>query len=194
MRLFALLALLPIAALAQTESATNGSAPAPTTPRTQYITESAPAPTRPSSATTTTTAAATARPAPRPAAAATPVASAPAPAPTLVAAPAAATATPVIALPGQAAIAPTAPTLTLEQRRQQELLANAGKLDQANRDLLAKNQLMQLEIEKLATQVNVLKNDRSNEGIRNGALAVIAGFLLGWFFASLRGGNKGSSW
>lgn len=192
MRLLALLVLLPIAALAQTESATNGSAPAPTAPRTQYITESAPAPTRPSSATTTP--AATARPAPRPAAAATPVASTPVPAPTPVAAPAAATATPVIALPGQAAIAPTAPTLTLEQRRQQELLANAGKLDQANRDLLAKNQLMQLEIEKLATQVNVLKNDRSNEGIRNGALAVIAGFLLGWFFASLRGGNKGSSW
>lgn len=194
MRLLALLVLLPIAALAQTESATNGSAPAPTAPRTQYITESAPAPTRPSSATTTP--AATARPAPRPAAAATPVASTPVPAPTPVAAPGAtaASATPVIALPGQAAIAPTAPTLTLEQRRQQELLANAGKLDQANRDLLAKNQLMQLEIEKLATQVNVLKNDRSNEGIRNGALAVIAGFLLGWFFASLRGGNKGSSW
>lgn len=189
MRLLALLVLLPIAALAQTESA---SAPAPTAPRTQYITESAPASARPSSATTTAPVATAARPAPRPAVLATLATTTPAAAQTPATTPATvATATPVIALPGQA---PAVPAMTLEQRHQQELLANAGKLDQANRDLLAKNQLMQLEIEKLATQVNVLKNDRSNEGIRNGALAVIAGFLLGWFFASLRGGNKGSSW
>lgn len=191
MRLLTLLALLPVAALAQTESPANGSTT--TAPRTQYITEpAAPAPVRTAPVQTAPT-----RPAPAPVARPAPVtatpAATPAPAAATAAAAPAVTATPVIALPGQTS-APVTPTLTLEQRRQQELLANAGKLDLANRDLLAKNQLMQLEIEKLATQVNVLKNDRSNEGIRNGALAVIAGFLLGWFFASLRGGSKSSSW
>lgn len=84
---------------------------------------------------------------------------------------------------------PAPPVITPEQRHQQELLANADRVDKINRDLLAEKQKMALQLEQLETQVNVLKMDRSNEGIRDGALAVIAGFLLGWFFASSRKSN-----
>lgn len=82
--------------------------------------------------------------------------------------------------------------MTLEQRRQLELLANAERIDKANRELLAKNQELQLQNENLGMQINVVRHDRSSEGIWKGALAVIAGFLLGWFFAS--GGRRKSSW
>jgi hypothetical protein len=89
----------------------------------------------------------------------------------------------------QAAPAP----LTLEQRRQQELLANAQRIDKANRELLAKNQELQLQNENLSMQVNVIKRDKSSEGIWKGALAVIAGFFMGWYFAGSSGRRK-SSW
>lgn len=82
--------------------------------------------------------------------------------------------------------------LTVEQRRQQELVANAEKLDEANRNLLARTQEQQLQLENLNLQVKVLQNDRSTQAIWNGAGAVILGFVLGLFFASnSRGGGKG---
>jgi hypothetical protein len=84
--------------------------------------------------------------------------------------------------------------VTVEQRRQQELVANAEKLDEANRNLLARNQEQQLQLENLNLQVKVLQNDRSTQAIWNGAGAVILGFVLGLFFASnSRGGGK-SGW
>ncbi len=93
----------------------------------------------------------------------------------------------------QPAPQPAPVPLTPEQRHQQELLANAQRIDQANRELLAKNQELQLQNESLAMQVNVIKRDKSSEGIWKGALAVIAGFLMGWFFAS-SGNRRKSSW
>ena len=84
------------------------------------------------------------------------------------------------------------PAITIEQRRQQEVLANAERVDKANRELLARNQELQLQLENLAIQNNVLKHDRSNEGIWKGAGAVIAGFLMGWFFSGA--GRRKSSW
>ncbi|MCC2637324.1 MAG: hypothetical protein K0Q68_1043 [Moraxellaceae bacterium] len=121
-----------------------------------------------------------------------------------VAAPAAARATPVVT-PAAPAVQPQVPAteaapqqppapapMTLEQRRQIELLANAERIDKANRELLAKNQELQLQNENLAMQINVIRHDRSSEGIWKGALAVIAGFLMGWFFAN--GGRRKSSW
>lgn len=139
-----------------------------------------------------------------PARAATPVVPAapkpapvPAPARPVVVAPAA-PATPGVAAPGQAVapeagapVAPPAPP-TPEQRRQLELLANAERIDRANRELLAKNQELQLQNENLGMQINVIRHDKSSEGIWKGALAVIAGFLLGWFFAT--GSRRKSSW
>lgn len=89
-------------------------------------------------------------------------------------------------------IATPAPEVTLEQRRQQELLIDAQRIDKANHELLAKNQDLQLQIENLALQNNVLKRDRSSEGIWKGALAVITGFLMGWYFSG--GGRRKSSW
>ena len=82
--------------------------------------------------------------------------------------------------------------VTLEQRRQQEMLANAERVDKANRELLARNQELQLQLENLSIQNNVLKRDRSNDGIWKGAGAVIIGFLMGWFFSGA--GRRKSSW
>ena len=57
---------------------------------------------------------------------------------------------------------------------------------------LYQTQELQLQNETLGIQVNVLQKDRSNEGIRNGAIAVIVGFLMGWFFSGSR--RSKSSW
>ena len=57
------------------------------------------------------------------------------------------------------------PAISVEQRRQQEVLANAERIDKANRDLLARNQEQQLQMENLSIQNNQLKLDRSSEGI-----------------------------
>jgi hypothetical protein len=86
----------------------------------------------------------------------------------------------------------TTPAISPEQRHQQEMLANAERVDKANRELLARNQELQLQMENLSIQNNVLKRDRSNEGIWNGAGAVIIGFLMGWVFAGI--GRRKSSW
>ena len=66
---------------------------------------------------------------------------------------------------------------------QRMLIANAEKIDNMNRELLTQNQSLQLNNEKLAQQVDLLQHDRSAEGMRNGALAVIAGLFIGWFLA-----------
>lgn len=97
------------------------------------------------------------------------------------------------AIPLAPAVAPAPAPLTLEQRHQQELLANAQRIDKANRELLAKNQELQLQNENLSMQVNVIKRDKSQEGIWKGALAVIAGFLMGWYFSG-NSGRRRSSW
>ncbi len=118
------------------------------------------------------------------------------PAPAVSVTPAKAPVTPVAAAavtPQVTDAAPVAPpVITIEQRRQQEMLVNAERVDKANRELLARNQELQLQLENLAIQNNVLKHDRSNEGIWKGAGAVIAGFFMGWFFSGA--GRRKSSW
>ncbi len=89
------------------------------------------------------------------------------------------------------AVAPVIEPSSAEQRRQAELLSNAERIDKANRELLARNQELQLQNENLNLQNNVLQRDKSSEGIWKGALAVIAGFLLGWYFA---GSRRKSGW
>lgn len=127
---------------------------------------------------------------------AAPVATAAAPTPAASVTPAKTPATPVapVAVTPQVteAVPVAPPVITIEQRRQQEMLVNAERVDKANRELLARNQELQLQLENLAIQNNVLKHDRSNEGIWKGAGAVIAGFLMGWFFSGA--GRRKSSW
>lgn len=72
------------------------------------------------------------------------------------------------------------------------MLANAERIDKANRELLAKNQELQLQNENLNLQNTRLKLDKSSDGIWKGALAVIAGFLMGWYFSG--GNRRKSSW
>lgn len=84
------------------------------------------------------------------------------------------------------------PVLTLEQRHQLELLANAERVDKANRELLAKNQELQLQNENLNLQNTRLKLDKSSDGLWKGAVIVIVGFLIGWYFSG--GGRRKSSW
>lgn len=133
---------------------------------------------------------------PKPAAAVTPPATAvttPAPVPVKpVAAPARIASPPAATAVAPVAEVPAAPVLTLEQRRQLELVSNAQRIDKANHELLAKNQELQLQNENLNLQNNVLKRDKSSDGIWKGALAVIAGFLMGWYFSG--GGRRKSSW
>jgi hypothetical protein len=100
-----------------------------------------------------------------------------------------------VATPVPAPAMPVAPApLTPEQRRQQELLANAERIDRANRELLARNQELQVQNENLSMQNNVIRRDKSSEGIWKGALAVIVGFLMGWFFSSGSSSRRKSSW
>jgi hypothetical protein len=124
-----------------------------------------------------------------------------APAPAHPAATAVPAAAPVAASAGTSASATAAvpettiteaPALTLEQRHQQELLENAGRLDRANHDLLARNQELQMQNENLSLQNNQLKHDRSSDGIWKGAFAVIIGFLMGWYFSG--GSRRRSNW
>ncbi|MDO8268028.1 MAG: hypothetical protein Q7T32_09405 [Moraxellaceae bacterium] len=125
-----------------------------------------------------------------------PAAPAAIPAPAVSVTPAKAPVTPVAAaaVTPQVTDAPPVapPVITIEQRRQQEMLVNAERVDKANRELLARNQELQLQLENLAIQNNVLKHDRSNEGIWKGAGAVIVGFIMGWFFSGA--GRRKSSW
>lgn len=116
----------------------------------------------------------------------TPAAPRPAPA-----APAALNTTVPSVAPDASGATPVVEPSSAEQRRQAELLSNAERIDKANRELLARNQELQLQNENLNLQNNVLQRDKSSEGIWKGALAVIAGFLLGWYFA---GSRRKSGW
>lgn len=87
-------------------------------------------------------------------------------------------------------VAPEPPKNTLEQRHQQELLANAQRIDDANRNLLAKNQELALQIESLALQNKSLKHQKGSEGMTTGFFITVGGFLLGWFFASRQRKNQ----
>ncbi|RZU44885.1 hypothetical protein EV700_1686 [Fluviicoccus keumensis] len=86
-------------------------------------------------------------------------------------------------------------SLSPAQRAEHDLLANARKLDQANQELLSRNQVLAMQNENLTQQVKLLQEDRSAENIRSGALAVIAGVLLGWFLSgSAARRSRKSTW
>lgn len=69
------------------------------------------------------------------------------------------------------------PELSNEQKL---LIENALKLDALNKELLTRNQQLQITNEKLSLQVEILKHDRYSEGTRDTLISVIGGILLGW--------------
>jgi hypothetical protein len=97
---------------------------------------------------------------------------------------------PAAAIPDASNALAAAPALSLEQRRQAELVANAERIDEANRALLAKNQELQLQNDNLNVQNNMLKHDRSSDGMWKGAGIIAVGFALGLFFASRQRKSK----
>jgi len=69
------------------------------------------------------------------------------------------------------------PELSNEQKL---LIENAQKLDVLNKELLTRNQQLQVTNEKLSLQVEILKHDRYSEGTRDTLISIIVGILLGW--------------
>lgn len=65
---------------------------------------------------------------------------------------------------------------------QKLLIENASKLDALNKELLDRNQQLQLNNEKISLQVEMLKHDRYSEGTRDTLVSLLLGVLLGWFF------------
>ena len=72
---------------------------------------------------------------------------------------------------------------SLEQKL---LIENAKKLDALNRELLVRNQQLQLTNEKLSLQVEMLKHDRYSEGTRDTLVTILLGILVGWFLSKTK--------
>ena len=72
---------------------------------------------------------------------------------------------------------------SLEQKLLNE---NAKKLDSLNRELLVRNQQLQLTNEKLSLQVEMLKHDRYTEGTRDTLVTILLGILVGWFLSKTK--------
>ncbi|MFO1392027.1 MAG: hypothetical protein U1E94_07430 [Agitococcus sp.] len=65
---------------------------------------------------------------------------------------------------------------------QKLLIENATKLDSLNKELLVRNQQLQLTNEKISLQIEMLKHDRYSEGTRDTLVSIFVGILIGWFF------------
>ena len=65
---------------------------------------------------------------------------------------------------------------------QKLLIENATKLDALNKELLVRNQQLQITNEKISLQVEMLKHDRYSEGTRDTLVSIFLGILIGWFF------------
>ena len=65
---------------------------------------------------------------------------------------------------------------------QKLLIENASKLDTLNKELLVRNQQLQITNEKISLQVEMLKHDRYSEGTRDTLVSIFLGILIGWFF------------
>ena len=65
---------------------------------------------------------------------------------------------------------------------QKLLIENATKLDALNKELLVRNQQLQITNEKISLQVEMLKHDRYSEGTRDTLVSIFFGILIGWFF------------
>lgn len=66
---------------------------------------------------------------------------------------------------------------------QKLLIENAEKLDALNRELLVRNQQLQLTNEKQSLQVEMLKHDRYSEGTRDTLVTILIGLLAGWLLS-----------
>ncbi|MBP9216047.1 MAG: hypothetical protein KBF23_02645 [Agitococcus sp.] len=69
---------------------------------------------------------------------------------------------------------------------QKLLIENAEKLDALNRELLVRNQQLQLTNEKLSLQAEMFKHDRYSEGTRDTLVTILLGILVGWFLSKTK--------
>ncbi len=69
-----------------------------------------------------------------------------------------------------------------------------SNLSSANRTLLAKNALLERNVNDLQTQVNVLVNERSGQLFMYGVYTAIASFLAGGFISYLIFGRRRNNW
>lgn len=74
-------------------------------------------------------------------------------------------------------VAPPVAEFSLEQKI---LIANATKLDNLNKELLKRNQELQLNNEKQSLHIEMLKHDRYSEGTRDTLITLFCGLVLGW--------------
>jgi hypothetical protein len=74
-------------------------------------------------------------------------------------------------------VAPPVAEFSLEQKI---LIANATKLDNLNKELLKRNQELQLNNEKQSLHIEMLKHDRYSEGKRDTLITLFCGLVLGW--------------
>ncbi|PCI46115.1 MAG: hypothetical protein COB51_07870 [Moraxellaceae bacterium] len=72
--------------------------------------------------------------------------------------------------------------------------ANAIRMDQANNELIKKNQLMEVEIEQLKAEREKLENDNTYKGLKYGAIIMIIGLFIGLIAPMLRNTRPNSGW
>lgn len=84
--------------------------------------------------------------------------------------------------------------LSKELNHIKEISANAVRIDQANSELIKKNQLMEVEIEQLKVERDKLENDNTYKGLKYGAIILGIGFFVGFLTPMLRNSRRNNSW
>jgi len=85
-------------------------------------------------------------------------------------------------------------TLSRELTHIKKVSANAIRIDEANNELIKKNQLMEIEIEQLKAERDKFENDNTSEGLKYGALIMIVGLFIGLIAPMLRTSRPTSGW
>ena len=98
----------------------------------------------------------------------------------------------------QPAATPLPPTLASLQQKHNQALALQEKrlalLEEANQDALAKNQVLQINNDSLAGQVQVLQSERSAQMFLYGAVTFGLGILCGIIIYSVLNSRRRRSW
>lgn len=84
--------------------------------------------------------------------------------------------------------------LSSELAHIKKVSANAIRIDQANNELIKKNQLMEVEIEQLKAEREKLENDNTYKGLKYGAIIMIIGLFIGLIAPMLRNSRPNSGW
>lgn len=85
-------------------------------------------------------------------------------------------------------------SLSTELAHIKEVSSNAIRIDQANNELIKKNQLMEVEIEQLKAEREKLENDNIYKGLKYGAFILIIGLFIGLIAPMLRNNRPSGGW